>query len=128
MTYKLIPLILLLAPLTGCPKSGGGTGGGAAPSPQAQQEAKTLFASRCGVCHGERGAGDGPGAAALNPKPRNFQDKGWQGSITDSQIEDIIKKGGGAVGKSAAMPPNPDLADKAEVVAALRFHIRSLAQ
>jgi hypothetical protein len=30
------------------------------------------------------------------------------------------------VGKSAAMPPNPDLNDKPQVIAALRLKIRSL--
>ena len=38
----------------------------------------------------------------------------------------IIKFGGAAVGKSPAMPPNPDLVAKAEVVTALREHVRSL--
>src|SRR5687767_6078811 len=31
-------------------------------------EAKKLFKARCVVCHGQNGKGDGPGAAALNPK------------------------------------------------------------
>ena len=26
----------------------------------------------CAVCHGNEGKGDGPGAAALNPKPADF--------------------------------------------------------
>lgn len=124
MTHKIAFIGLLLLSTSACNKGGG------APqiSPQARKEAQTLFSTRCAVCHGERGVGDGPGAAALNPKPRNFQDKAWQGAITDAQIDEIIKKGGAAMGKSAAMPPNPDLADKAEVVAALRAHIRGLAQ
>jgi mono/diheme cytochrome c family protein len=122
---RMIVISLLFLSTAACNKGGGG---GPSVSPQARQEAQTLFSTRCAVCHGERGTGDGPGAAALNPRPRNFQDKAWQGAITDAQIDDIIKKGGAAVGKSAAMPPNPDLADKAEVVMALRAHIRGLAQ
>ena len=114
----------LLALSPACNKAGGGSS-----IPEAaRQEAKTVFDTRCVTCHGPRGAGDGPGAVALTPKPRNFQDKAWQSSITDVQIETIIKSGGMAVGKSPAMPPNPDLDAKPQVVAALREHIRSLAQ
>ncbi len=112
---------LALAPA--CNKSGGST------IPEAaRQEARMVYDTRCTTCHGPRGAGDGPGSAALTPKPRNFQDKAWQTSITDAQIETIIKGGGLAVGKSPAMPPNPDLDAKPQVVAALREHIRSLTQ
>src|SRR5688572_23230038 len=32
---------------------------------------RTLFISACVQCHGPEGKGDGPGALALNPKPRN---------------------------------------------------------
>lgn len=92
----------------------------------ARAEAKALFETRCVLCHGARGGGDGPAAVALNPKPRNFQDKSWQTSITDPQIEAIIKGGGPAVGKSPSMPPNPDLVDKPAVLSALVAHIRSL--
>lgn len=80
---------------------------------------------RCATCHGNNGTGDGAGAAALNPKPRNFQDPAWQASVTDEHIENIIKVGGTGVGKSAAMPPNPDLAGKDAVVKALRAKVRS---
>jgi mono/diheme cytochrome c family protein len=32
-------------------------------------EAKTLYTANCGPCHGDKGKGDGPAAAGLNPKP-----------------------------------------------------------
>jgi mono/diheme cytochrome c family protein len=104
-----------------------------APPPQldpgaARAEAQQIFATRCFTCHGPLGAGDGPGSAALTPRPRNFRDAEWQKSVTDSHIEQIIQYGGAAVGRSAAMPGNPDLMSKPAVVAALREHIRELGR
>ena len=115
--------LLSLTALGGCSKEGG-----SASIPEAaKQEAQQLFTTRCSTCHGARGAGDGPASAGLTPKPRNFQDKGWQSSITDGQIEKAILEGGLATGKSPAMPPNPDLNEKKDVVRALRAQIRGLA-
>ena len=93
----------------------------------AAQQAEQIFATRCFTCHGPRGQGDGPGSAALNPKPRNFTDSTWQASVDDAHIAKIIQFGGAAVGRSPAMPGNPDLMSKPEVVAALVAHVRSLA-
>lgn len=79
-------------------------------------EAKSLAQVRCGMCHGTAGKGDGPSAATLNPKPRDLTNKEWQKSVSDAQIHAVIVQGGGATGKSQLMPPNPDLADKPQVV------------
>jgi mono/diheme cytochrome c family protein len=92
-----------------------------------QAEAEELFAMRCQTCHGARGAGNGPGSAALTPKPRNFQDPEWQVSVDDDHIANIIQYGGAAVGKSPVMPGNPDLASKPELVNALVQVIRGLS-
>ena len=94
----------------------------------AVSEAKEIFTNRCVTCHGQTGKGDGVAAVALNPKPRAFGDGAWQKSITDEHIEKIIVGGGAAVGKSALMPPNPDLQSKPMVVKALRAHVRSFAK
>lgn len=79
-------------------------------------EAKEMFNSRCAPCHGTNGKGDGPGAAALNPKPRDYTDATWQKSVTDDQLRKTIVMGGAAVGKSPIMPASPDLESKPEVV------------
>lgn len=92
------------------------------------EEAKEVYAQRCATCHGADGQGDGAASAALNPKPRNYHDAEWQKSVTDQYLADIIVKGGAGVGKSAMMPPNPDLADKPEVVNGLVGLIRSFAK
>lgn len=111
------------APVAQSPTTGGGGGGDPA---AATAKAKEIFATRCTPCHGPNGGGDGPASASLNPKPRNFQDATWQASVTDEHIETIIKMGGAAVGKSPAMPSNPDLMDDTATVAALRGVVRSL--
>lgn len=107
---------------TGAPAAGAA----AAPTEADREEAKSIFSTRCAVCHGEKGAGDGSASSGLDPKPRDFTQVGWQDSVTDEFIEKIIKYGGAAVQKSPAMPGNPDLSSKANVVAALREHVRGL--
>ena len=98
----------------------------AVPAEFAKQKAAEIFSTRCFTCHGEKGAGDGPGSAGLTPPPRNFQDPTWQASVTDEHLTKIIEYGGFAVGKSPAMPGNPDLVSQPEVVNALVALIRSL--
>ena len=97
----------------------------AAPDAAAADEAKQIFSTRCTPCHGAGGAGDGPGSTALDPKPANFTSAEWQAKVTDEHIEKILVYGGAAVGKSPAMPSNPDL-DGKPVVPALRALIRGL--
>ncbi len=82
----------------------------------AKREAEEMFRSRCAVCHGEKGLGNGPGSTALNPKPRNYTDGAWQANVTDDQIKNVIMYGGAAAGKSPIMPASPDLQSKPEVV------------
>ena len=79
-------------------------------------EAKQIFENRCAVCHGQDGKGDGPGAAALNPKPRDYTSMDWQKPVTDEHLHKVIVYGGPSVGLSAGMTPNPDLESKPEVV------------
>ncbi len=86
---------------------------------------KALYMARCSACHGATGAGDGLAAASLDPKPRDLSDPAWQSSVTDEHISQIIAQGGSAVGKSAAMPPAPDLARDAAKLNALVVHVRS---
>jgi len=98
------------------------------PPPSPAAEARHLFDTRCVVCHGSVGKGDGPGGAALNPKPRAFGDTTWQKSVDDAHIAKTIVEGGPAVGLSAGMAPNPDLKDKPEVVAELVKVVRKFGQ
>ncbi len=130
MKPTIVLLTLALAAATGCkpPPSTPATTTEPAMAPTTpatpEAEAQQIFSGRCSPCHGATGGGDGAAAAALTPRPRNFHDAAWQTSATDDYIENIIRVGGAAVGKSAAMPANPDLAAKPAVVTALRTMIR----
>lgn len=86
--------------------------------------ARDLFAVRCAMCHGDCGAGDGPGGVALKPPPRDFGDPTWQAATTDEHIRKAIVEGGAAVGKSATMPANPDLAAEQDLLKELILYVR----
>lgn len=105
-------------------------GGGGEEKPKADpavvKAAKEVWDTRCTNCHGADGSGNGPGAAALNPKPRSFKDKKWQATTDDARIKQVIVEGGKAVGLNEAMAANPDLKDKPEVVDQLVAMIRGM--
>jgi len=152
MKIQTLLMVAALFALTGCSKDKPTAGTGEAESPakaaaakpaaapaapaaaagphpiiaQVGGEAATVFTQRCGACHGLSGKGDGAAAAALNPKPRSFEDAAWQGTITDDHIKSVIVGGGPAVGKSPLMAPNPDLKDKADVLDGLVKIVRGM--
>ena len=45
---------------------------------RAKMESKDIYQLRCAVCHGEIGAGDGPAAEFLYPRPRDFTGGLWK--------------------------------------------------
>ncbi|MDE3090094.1 MAG: c-type cytochrome [Chloroflexota bacterium] len=62
---------------------------------------KQVYDDKCAACHGALGRGDGPAAAALNPKPVNFADKAYmQGMPVDCHFYRISE---GVTG--TGMPP-----------------------
>lgn len=89
--------------------------------------------TNCNSCHGMEGKGDGPVAAALDPKPRDYTkgnfkfDANGDGKPgTDEDLALVIKNGAASYGGSAMMMPNPTLSD--EDVQQLIAYIRSLKQ
>ncbi|MDP6849460.1 MAG: c-type cytochrome [Planctomycetota bacterium] len=128
MKTTAIPFFVLL--LTACggeeaQVSASSTPDAPAPIPA---EATQIYDTFCTTCHGKTGVGDGAAAVALDPKPRNYQDKAWQASVSDEQLAKTIVEGGPAVGLSSAMPPRADLKDKPDVVAGLVQIIRGFGE
>jgi len=58
--------------------------------------AKTLYTTMCSPCHGPKGKGDGPAAAALNPKPADHTSKAIQAE-TDGSLYWKLTNGRGAM-------------------------------
>jgi cytochrome c553 len=137
----LIAVVLLAAcgknnepppPSTGTPmaEQESGPKGKRAPAPAGMtgdEQAHKMFETVCAMCHGADGTGNGPAAASLNPKPRNYTDATWQASVTDEDIRKTILLGGQATGKSAAMPGQPQLKDQPEVLDGLVKIIRGFS-
>jgi mono/diheme cytochrome c family protein len=75
-----------------------------------------LYAERCSGCHGEHGGGDGPAAAALVPRPRNFRDPAYWKDRPLEPLRTIVKKG-----KPGTMMPAFDgVLSDAEIAAVLQ--------
>jgi mono/diheme cytochrome c family protein len=90
-----------------------------------QSDGQKVFQTRCFVCHGRDGKGDGPSATGLAEKPQDLTDANWQRITSDDRIGLVIRAGGVAIGKTGAMPPNPDLTW--EQIQGLVAFVRSLA-
>ncbi len=118
----LVTLLAVVGVFTACGDKGSSA------NAEAVTEANKIWTERCVTCHGPKGDGKGPGAAALAVKPRSFTDPAWQASVDDARIKKVIVEGGAAAGLNEAMAPNPDLKDKPEVLAELTAKIRKMVQ
>ena len=61
------------------------------------------YKTLCIACHGEKGDGNGPAGAAMNPKPGSFTDPANSERITGEWVYKMVKNGGAANGKSPMM-------------------------
>ena len=93
------------------PAPGPEPGPGPAPAPPAAGGAPDVaagaetYATYCASCHGATGAGDGPVAAGLDPKPVAHSDGAYMNALSDEHLTRVIALGGRAVGKSSLMAP-----------------------
>jgi len=65
--------------------------------------AKQNYDTFCVKCHGADGKGDGPAAATLSTKPRDFNDCARMCKISDDTLFNVIKNGGASAGLSKDM-------------------------
>src|SRR6185295_8710944 len=70
------------------------------PAPPSAARGETVFMTNCVSCHGAHGAGDGPDAARLDPKPADFSAPSFMRGETPSDFFHVISVGR----RRAAMP------------------------
>ena len=85
------------------------------PAKAAAAGKKRVVDKACVACHGETGKGDGPGAAALNPKPANWTSAAVQ-SEPDGCLFWKISTGRGAMPPWASLPES----ERWQIIAFLR--------
>lgn len=76
---------------------------------------KQVYDTRCAMCHGPGGKGDGPASASLEPKPRDLSDAEYMSGITNEYMYKIIAEGGAAVDMSPAMPAHKGMLSEADI-------------
>jgi len=88
------------------------------------QKGMTTYQSRCAVCHGKEGNGQGPAAVSLAPKPSDFtsghykyRSTVWGTPPLDSDLERTIREGL----HGTAMPAWDDLLNSKEIKAVIEI-------
>lgn len=71
------------------------------PAPQSLARGQELYARYCAVCHGRGGAGDGPAAAAMDPRPADFLDLEHSAIYSPGEKYWLIGNGSGETGMPA---------------------------
>lgn len=62
-------------------------------TPELVAKGKASYETNCASCHGHRGLGDGVGAAALDPKPRNLVTGKFRNGARPAQVFATLEKG-----------------------------------
>lgn len=79
---------------------------------------REVYSTRCVLCHGDEGEGDGRMARLLKNPPQVDLTKS---RLPDDYLEKIISLGGKAVGRTDHMPPWKDQLSKEEIEAVIAF-------
>lgn len=100
-------------------------------APASSEAGAKVYKTYCETCHGPKGAGDGPAAMGLNPKPVSFVAGAFKfdpnGNGTKGELEDIqavVRDGAAKYGGSPLMTPWSMLS--ADDLAAVAAHVKSL--
>lgn len=88
MKYSLIRNSFLVATLIFPALSFSGEAKRIEETPALLEKGKISYTTNCLVCHGEKGDGNGPAGAVMNPKPRNFaKDKFKKGDSPEALFQ-----------------------------------------
>ncbi len=87
---------------------------------------RQLYNLHCASCHGFGGAGDGPAAGSIWPRPRDHTDASYMNARADQDLFLAINSGGPEVGRSRLMPRWDDRFDPLQVWALVAY-LRTLA-
>lgn len=72
---------------------------------RSEQRGRVLYEYYCALCHGKRGAADGFNSFTLSKLPKKHTDATYMATLSDTQIQLIIREGGAALGLSPESPP-----------------------
>ncbi len=90
--------------------------------PSMLEKGRRVYKSRCVLCHGEWGKGDGKMSKIIkDPPPFNLTLSG----LPDEFLKQIIMQGGKAVGRSYQMPPWKDELSEEEIDSTI-YYIKTL--
>jgi mono/diheme cytochrome c family protein len=92
-----------------------------------QAQGKRIFYAKCVWCHADTTPAGPSNRSNLNPTPPLINDGTVYNSLSDEFIENVITLGGGAMGKSAIMPPWGRTLTQDEIQALVAY-IRAVAQ
>ena len=79
------------------------------------EHAERLYDTYCAQCHGANRDGNGLNSAFMSVQPRDHSDPKGMGDIPNSEILDVIKKGGLAANKSVLMPAWGEVLTEGEI-------------
>ena len=89
----------------------------AAEQPAGDATGKRTYHLRCFPCHGLDGRGDGPTAAMIAPKPRNFRDPEFWRARTIEQVRLAVRQGR----PGTLMPPFQGVLSEADIDAVVAY-------
>jgi mono/diheme cytochrome c family protein len=92
-----------------------------------EQRGKVLYEYYCALCHGKTGEGDGFNSFTMSTPPARHADAILMGTLSDTQIQLVIREGGSALGRSPQMPPWGGVLTDQEI-SDLTVFIRTLAK
>jgi len=84
-------------------------------SDEARIRGRSLFATKCALCHGDLADGNGVRSKGLSAKPANFRSGEWRSTATPRDVFHTVSEGK----RGTSMPAWPTLSDdeKWDVVA-----------